>query len=178
MTEEKVQDLRATLETATQLHATRRYEELERNRKQQRLDDLQFARQVEDTFGIPYLLQKLEEYPDEIRHQQNAIMAAEQAVAEAQEELEYQEAILKAAIISEVSASNGKPLYPNEEARKAEFICRKKASPEYQAAAAALRTAEEALKSARFDSDRLLNQFSACRSVARIAAGRLGLVGK
>lgn len=153
-------------------------QQAEADSRSKRLADLQFAKQIEETFGVPYLLQKLEEYPEAIRHQQEAIKAADQIVAEAREEVEYQEAILRAEIASAVNPSNGKPAYSNEESRKAEFICRKKISEPYQRAASMLKTAEDALQTARFDYDKLVNEFSSARAMSKVTAGRLGLVGK
>jgi hypothetical protein len=148
-------------------------------RKQQRLDDLRFLRQMEDTYGIPNLLHRLQDdYPENIRQQKEAVRAAGRAIIETREEVEYQEAILKAEIESEVSPSNGKPIFSNEGARKAELIRRKKNSAEYQEALKALRDAEDIQSSAQFELDKLTDKFNGAMYASRIIAGCLNLIAK
>lgn len=164
--------------TEAEVKAQQAREEALKTGRQARMEALQFAQNVEDVFGVPRLVQRLEEYPERIRHQQEAIKAADQCVQEAREELEYQEAILKTEIATAINPKTDKPAYSNEEARKAEFICRARLSQGYKAAMEALKAAESALQSARFEHDYLLNEFGAARSQSRIVAGRLGLLGR
>lgn len=164
--------------TEAEVKAQQAREEALKAGRQARMEAMQFAQQVEDVFGVPRLVQKLEEYPEMIRHQQEAIKAADQCVQEAREELEYQEAVLKTQIATAVNPDTGKAAYSNEEARKAEFICRARLTQGYQAAAQALKAAEGALQLARFEHDYLLNEFGAARAQSRVVAGRLGLLGR
>lgn len=161
-----------------EVQARQASEETLRVGRQARMEALQFAKQVEDTFGIPFIAQRLEQYPEEIRHQQNAIKAAKQAVAEAREEVEYQETLLRAEIANAINPVTSKAAYSNDEARKTELTCRKRVSAPYKEAMQKLRAAEDAMEGAQFDYDKLVRKFGATMAASELATGRLKLLSR
>lgn len=134
------------------------------------------ANEIEQQLGLEYIVRRLMELPGQIRMQQDAVAAAKQAVEQAKGELELAEAILTVEISEAKDPRTGKALFSNAEARKAELAKRMATSQEYQAAAQTLAAAEEAHRSAQFDLDLLVNEFSAIRNVAALQARRLEII--
>jgi len=135
------------------------------------------ARAVEADMGIPHLIERLTQLPDDIRRQQDLVHAARQAVEEARETLELIEANLMAEISAALDPRTGKPAFGNETARKAELARRKTLSTEYGDAARQLADAESNLAAAQYDLELLLHRFSAVRALADLQAARLKLIG-
>lgn len=113
--------------------------------------------------GIDELVAKMLAYPAEIRRHQEAAAVARRAVEEARGELQLQESILMAEIVSATDPKTGKALFSNDAARRAELEKRKSTSADYQAAAKKLADAEEALRSAELEVEQLKHEFSAVR---------------
>lgn len=113
--------------------------------------------------GIDELVAKMLAYPAEIRRHQEAAAVARRAVEEARGELQLQESILMAEIVSATDPKTGKALFSNDAARRAELEKRKSTSADYQAAAKKLADAEEALRAAELEVEQLKHEFSAVR---------------
>jgi len=135
------------------------------------------ARQIEADLGVEHIEQELLSLPDQIRQQQDAVRAARQAVEEAKTELDNCEAAIMASIVAADDPRTGKPAFPNEQARKAELARRKSADEVYQEAARKLAEAQQALDTAQFDLELLVNRFSAVRARAYLTSERLALIG-
>lgn len=133
--------------------------------------------QIVENLGIDSLIRSLVEIPETIRRQQEEVAARQTAVEQLEGEAVLQESILSAAVSEEIDPRTSKKLYSNAEARQAELIRRKAETTDYQAAQAKLREAKEILQSARFDLERLTNEFAALRRVADLMAARLSLIG-
>lgn len=123
----------------------------------------QITMQLRNELGIDAMLEKMLAYPEQLRQHQEAAAAARRAVEEARGELQLQESILMAEIVSATDPKTGKALFSNDAARRAELEKRKSTSADYQAAAKKLADAEEALRSAELEVEQLKNEFSAIR---------------
>lgn len=140
-------------------------------------EHLDTFRLVNDSLGVDRIVNRLAELPSQIQAQQATVAGLRQAVRLAEADLLTAEAILTAAISDEVDPRTGKPAYSNDTARKAELAKRKSTDAAYQAAAAAYRETEQRLNDAQFELDRLLNDFSAQRTVGRLVEAQLRLLG-
>ena len=118
--------------------------------------------------GIDELVAKMLAYPAEIRRHQEAAAVARRAVEEARGELQLQESILMAEIVSAVDPKTGKAMFSNDSARRAELEKRKSTSADYQAAAKKLADAEEALRAEELEVEQLKHEFSAVRHAVDI----------
>lgn len=128
-----------------------------------------------DEMGIDSVIDKIYTFPAEIRRQEGLLADARRRLDEAKSNLELARQVIVAAVISETNG-DGKPRYSNDKAREAEITRRLAIDPEYRAALQAVREAEDTVNSEQFEMNRLHNEFSAYRSVARVLAGKLHLV--
>lgn len=135
---------------------------------------LETMREIEQQLQLDALLEKLYQYPELIRHQQDAVSLAKQGVDAASSEVEFQTAVLQAQIAEE--RDGGKARFSNDTLRRAELAKRQATDPAYKAAAEALSRAEEAHRSAQFDLERLHNEFAAVRRALDVQSRRLAMM--
>ena len=135
----------------------------------------QAAAQMVDELGVDGVIDKIYTFPAEIRRQEGLLADARRRLDEAKSNLELAKQLIVAAVISETNG-DGKPRYSNDKAREAEITKRLVIDPEYRAALQAVREAEDTVNSEQFELNRLNNEFSAYRAVARVLAGKLHLV--
>jgi gamma-glutamylcyclotransferase (GGCT)/AIG2-like uncharacterized protein YtfP len=124
---------------------------------------------------VDRMLGKLHEYPALIRAQQDVVSECRRRVEEAKSAVDLARAVVAAAVLSETDG-NGKPRYSNDKTREAEITRRLASDPEYQAALANLRAAQEEGDAAQFELDRLFNEFAAARAAARVLAAKMNLL--
>lgn len=135
---------------------------------------LETMREIEQQLQLDALLTKLYQYPDLIRHQQDAVSFAKQRVDSAQSEVELQTALLQAQIAEE--KEGGKARFSNDTARRAELAKRQATDPAFKAAMEELTKVEETYRSAQFDLERLNNEFAAVRRALDVQSRRLAMM--
>lgn len=130
-----------------------------------------------ELYGIPTVDLKrvekcLEKAPARIRELKAAAAQARAQREEAEQALALAEAELAAAVAAE-AGPNGKPQFPNQEARAAELTIRRARSPEYRRAYEAARQARERAEAAGFDLEMELDKFKALKTAAELMAAEL-----
>lgn len=133
---------------------------------------------IDEEFGGAQITAKLLEMPARIRGLKDAVNEARQEVEAARSDIEQARAVIVAQIAGEVNPATGKPMFGNEDARKAEFTRRAAGDEDYKVAMTALRQAEDSLSIATFDLERAQDEFAALQAAARIAAGRMALMAQ
>lgn len=133
------------------------------------------AEQMIDEMNVNSVIDKIYTFPAEIRRQEGLLADTRRRLEEAKSSLELARQVIVAAVISETNG-DGKPRYSNDKAREAEITRRLAVDPEYRAVLQAVREAEDAVNSEQFELNRLYNEFSAYRAVAKVLAGKLHLV--
>ena len=129
-----------------------------------------------EQFGSAKAKAAILELPDMIRAKRGAVAEARINLQDASNYVKEAEAILTAIIAGEVG-ENGKPKYTNAETRSAELLIRKRKDVLYQEAEATYRAAEQAANNAQFDLDLLYDRFRAWRSVNKVIAAELSVLG-
>lgn len=136
---------------------------------------IQGAEQVINEMGLDSSIAALWPYPAKIKQQQHFIASAQRNLEEAKMNLEMAKAEIMAAINAEVNGQ-GKPVFSNEKAREAEFIRRARASQEYQETLDAYRDAEEKFNEAKFELEKLLNEFTVHKAVLSALTAKMNFL--
>lgn len=136
------------------------------------------AKEIDREIGSEALLEKLMEYPEKIRRQQEVVSAVQQTLDNLTQNLEQIKAELMAVLSAETDPKTGKPAFSNKETREAELVRRMGQDPEVRNAMQEVQNAQGALNSARFDLVKLENEFAAIKAAARITAARLELMAQ
>jgi chromosome segregation ATPase len=136
---------------------------------------IQGAEQVINEMGLDNSIATLWAYPAKIKQQQHSIANAQRNLEEAKMNLETAKADIMAAINAEVNGQ-GKPVFSNEKAREAEFIRRARTSQEYQEALDAYRDAEEKFNEAKFELEKLLNEFTVHKAVLSALTAKINFL--
>lgn len=136
------------------------------------------AQLVDEALGAERILRVLDSFPERIRDQQLEVSRAQQAANEANEQLKQRQAELLAEIIADYNPATGKPTFSNEQARQAELVRRQAEDLMYRQAQKRAAEAAEALDVARFNLDKLVNEFTSARLAAEIVANRLRLFAR
>ena len=129
-----------------------------------------------EQFGSAKAKTSLIDLPDQIRAKRGAVAEARINLQDASNYVKEAEAILTAIIAGEVG-ENGKPKYSNAEARAAELLIRKRKDSTCRDAEDTYRLAEQTANNAQFDLDLLCDKFRAYRTVGKIIAAELSVLG-
>lgn len=121
---------------------------------------------------LPGLCRRLNETPARIRELKSAAVRARMQREEAEQTLALAEAEL-AAVVAAETGPNGKPRYPNQDARAAELVARRARHPEYRRAYEAAHRARERSEAAAFELEMEQDRFRALRAAAELAAAAL-----
>lgn len=135
----------------------------------------QAAEQIINEMNIDQVIDTIYKLPAEIHHQETILSKIKQRLDEAKSNLELEKQVIIAAVISETNG-DGKPRYTNEKAREAEIAKRLAVNTEYQEILLTVREAENAVNSEQFELNRLHNEFSAYKTIAKILTGKLQLM--
>ncbi|MGB9904622.1 MAG: hypothetical protein ACPLQO_08155 [Desulfotomaculales bacterium] len=136
---------------------------------------IQGAEQVINEMGLDNSIAALWAYPAKIKQQQHSIASTQRNLEEAKMDLETAKADIMAAINAEVNGQ-GKPVFSNEKAREAEFVRRARASQEYQEALEAYRDAEDRFNEAKFELEKLLNEFTVHKAVLSALTAKINFL--
>jgi hypothetical protein len=119
---------------------------------------------------------KLQSLPSLIKVQKTLILDRKVDYTDALDAMNQEEAILVSLIASETNPQ-GKALYSNKEARDAELITRKKATPTYLDAKAKLDKASENLNLSQFELEKLTDELKTTIYLAKMAITELVTLG-
>lgn len=130
--------------------------------------------QAASLYGAQDAGEKLATLPDLIRKAEERVQKLAAELAVAQGELEVAEAVLMQRIMDE-TASNGKPKYGSDAARRAALSVLKAGDAECRFAAERVRRLAQELEAAKAERQQLRDKFAAALAKARLAAAQMEL---
>jgi hypothetical protein len=136
----------------------------------------QAKRELIQEMGIDSMINRILDYPQKIREQQEKITALSQGMKAAKSNLMAAEGVLTAAISTEIDMDKNKPRFSNKETRDAELNQRKLTNQDYLAALKQFNDAEESHNSALFDLKMLEDGFKAHNTVGDMMASKMSLL--
>lgn len=120
------------------------------------------------------LKQRLLDFPDMIKEQKENILVLEEYAEDAKQEVQVLEDMQMQIIQDEVDG-NDKKKYSNQAARDAAMNIWKKDDTNYQAAKKALKSAQNDLENAKFDLDRIYNDYKSAQKIADMLTARMNM---
>jgi hypothetical protein len=133
------------------------------------------VKKIEEELGIDRILMKLRDLPLDIHSAELNAHSRRNQLKDAQATLDLESGRLLLEIQAEQNPATGKPLYTNAEMRSAELAKRQATDTAYQAAADAVRDAENKLTDAELDAQQLKDELTTYRALAELTAARLRL---
>ena len=133
------------------------------------------VKKIEEELGIDRILMKLRDLPLDIHSAELNAHSRRNQLKDAQATLDLESGRLLLEIQAEQNPATGKPAYSNAETRAAELAKRQTTDAAYQAAASAVREAENQLKDAELSAQVLRDELLAHRAIAELTAARLRL---
>jgi hypothetical protein len=130
---------------------------------------------IEQELGTDRITSKLLSLPQQIRSAELDVAIRRTNLKDAQAALDLESGRLLLEIQAEQNPATGKPAYSNAETRAAELAKRQTTDAAYQAAASAVREAENQLKDAELSAQVLRDELLAHRAIAELTAARLRL---
>ena len=136
---------------------------------------IEAVNKIEQELGIERILSKLYSLPRQIREAESDAHIRRTLLKDAQANLDLESGRLLLEIQAERDPATGKPAFSNAEMRSAELAKRQATDAAYQAAADAVRDAENKLTDAELDAQQLKDELTTYRALAELTAARLRL---
>lgn len=130
---------------------------------------------IEQELGTDRITSKLLSLPQQIRSAELDVATRRTNLKDAQANLDLESGRLLLEIQAERDPATGKPAFSNAEMRSAELAKRQATDTAYQAAADAVRDAENKLTDAELDAQQLKDELTTYRALAELTAARLRL---